>query len=132
MSRIVLDSSVVLAIVYDEPGAARMIAELNSGAVEPLLSAVNLCEVQTRLLREGIPAKEIMNLLNSMEFTVMPFDAADAGQASALYPETRLFGLSLGDRACLALGIKEQVTVWTADKIWKKLKVSVPIELIRI
>jgi PIN domain nuclease of toxin-antitoxin system len=57
---------------------------------------------------------------------------ADADEASALYIETKAFGLSLGDRACLALAKRQQVTVWTADKVWKKLKVDVPVELIRI
>ncbi len=132
MSRLVLDSSAVLAIVYDEPGAAKVIAELHSGEVEPLMSAVNLCEVQTRLLRDGLPVGEVTKLLASLEMTVIPFDAADADGASALYIETKAFGLSLGDRACLALAKREQVTAWTADKVWKKLKIDVPLELIRI
>jgi PIN domain nuclease of toxin-antitoxin system len=118
--------------VYGEPGAAKIIAELHSGEVEPLLSAVNLCEVQTRLLRDGLPFSEVTKLLAGLELAVVPFDVADADGASALYIETQPFGLSLGDRACLALTKKQKVTVWTADKVWKKLKVDVPVELIRI
>ena len=119
-------------VVYNEPGAAKVIAELQSGDVEPLASAVNLCEVQTRLLRDGLPFTEIANLLRSLEITVVPFDVTDADGASALYVESKTLGLSLGDRACLALGRKERVKVWTADRAWKRLNVDVAVELIRI
>ena len=114
------------------PERRRVAALLHSGAVQPLISAVNLCEVHTRLLRDGLANVQITTLLAELKLTVIAFEAPDAHAAGELYAETRQSGLSLGDRACLALARGRKLTVWTADKIWKKLKVGVEIELIRI
>ncbi len=51
--------------------------------------------------------------------------------AGDLVTQTRHLGLSLGDRACLALGIALKVPVYTAEKAWKKVKVGVRIHVIR-
>jgi AbrB family looped-hinge helix DNA binding protein len=53
---------------------------------------------------------------------VIPFDAEMAYTAACLRPQTRRFGLSLGDRCCLALGIVRQSTVVTTEHAWSKLK----------
>lgn len=52
-------------------------------------------------------------------------DAAD------LYPKVKHKGLSLGDRACLALGIKYKAKIYTADKVWKDIHPELDIRLIR-
>ena len=109
-----------------------MVALLDTDGVEAMVSAVNLCEVQTRLLRDGLLAEQVFRVLSGLELTVVPFGEAEAKAASALYRETKALGLSLGDRACLALGLHNGVTVWTADSVWKRLKLGVEIELIRI
>jgi ribonuclease VapC len=48
-----------------------------------------------------------------------------------LVAQTRPLCLSLGDRACLALGLALRAPVYTADKSWKKLKVRARIHVIR-
>jgi PIN domain nuclease of toxin-antitoxin system len=62
---------------------------------------------------------------------VVPFDEEQARIAGDLVTRTRHLGLSLGDRACLALGIALAVPVYTADNTWKTLKVAVKIHVIR-
>ncbi len=127
-----LDSSAILAVLYSEPGARKVLAVLQSEEVEALVSAVNLCEVHTRLLRDGLPGQEAARLLTSLNLAVVPFSEGDAYAAGEMSNKTRALGLSLGDRACLALAAKRNLTAWTADRLWKKLRVGTPIELIRI
>jgi ribonuclease VapC len=132
VNNIVLDASAILAILYEEPGAEKVSALLNQDDTIPLLSAVNLCEAHTRLLRDGLAEDEAWKLLVDLKLTIVPFEATDAFRAGQLYKRTAVLGLSLGDRACLALAANRNATVWTADRVWKKLKVGIAIELIRI
>lgn len=74
MIRVVLDSSAVLAVVYEERGAAKVVDLLGSGEVEPLISAVNLCEVQTRLVRDGVPVDQVLAVLSDFDLTVVPLE----------------------------------------------------------
>lgn len=62
---------------------------------------------------------------------IVPFDASQAMIAGHLRALTKPYGLSLGDRACLALGLTYKLPVYTADRIWKELNIDVPIKLIR-
>jgi PIN domain nuclease of toxin-antitoxin system len=132
LNKIVLDSSAILAVLYSEPGASKVVSILHSEEVEVLVSAVNLCEVHTRLLRDGLPDHEASRILANLKLTVVPFEEGDAYAAGELSNQTRSLGLSLGDRACLALATKWSLTARTADRVWKKLRVGIPIELIRI
>lgn len=59
------------------------------------------------------------------------FTSVHAKLTGDLVAQTRALGLSLGDRACLALGFALTAPVYTADKSWKKLKVNVRIHVIR-
>ena len=62
---------------------------------------------------------------------IAEFDAEQARLAGELLLRTRSLGLSLGDRACLALAMVLKAPVYTADRIWKGLKLGVPIHVIR-
>ena len=101
MSRVVLDASAVLAVANDEPGAARV-----TGRHRGVMSAVNVAEVYTKLLRAGVPPAEIALGIGSLVAEVVPFDRELAEAAGALHARTRLLGLSLADAACLALGVQ--------------------------
>jgi PIN domain nuclease of toxin-antitoxin system len=93
-------------------------------------STVNLAEVQGKLVSLGLAPGEAWEATLSPIREVTAFTAEHAEAAGNLITKTRL-GLSLGDRACLALGIVLKAPVYTADKSWKKLKLGVPIHLIR-
>ncbi len=71
-------------------------------------------------------------LLSDLKLSVAPFQETDAHAAGELYPRTASLGLSLGDRACLALALRKKATVWTADRVWKRLQIGVTSELIRL
>ena len=123
MSRYVLDASAVLVLLGGEPG---------SDEVQPLLgesamSAVNLAEVAGKLAERGMPDREIEEALGGLGVEIHDFDASDAFSVGKLRRETRDRGLSLGDRACLALGIRLGVTILTADRGWKGLKTRAKI-----
>jgi ribonuclease VapC len=128
VNRVVLDASVVLALLNNEPGSDKLTPELLSDAT---CSTVNLAEVQTKLVNEGGAPNEAWEDAVSPIREAAPFTEEHARIAGSLVAQTRALGLSLGDRACLALGLVLKAPVYTADKSWKKLKVGVRIHVIR-
>jgi ribonuclease VapC len=128
MNRVVLDASALLAILNQEPGAERMTPELLSAAAT---STVNLAEVHGKLVGRGLNADEAWEATLSPIREAVAFTSEHARLTGDLAVQTRALGLSLGDRACLALGLALKAPVYTADRSWKKLKVSVRIHVIR-
>lgn len=128
MSRIVLDASALLAILNQEPGADNLTPELLSSAAA---GAVNLAEVQGKLVQHGLSPDEAWEAALSPVREAVAFTPEQAKITGALIAQTRTVGLSLGDRACLALGLTLDAPVYTADRSWKNLKVGVRIHVIR-
>ncbi len=95
------------------------------------ISTVNVAEVISKLVDHGMQASEASSLIDSLDITVVPFDIGQAVQASDLRNDTRQAGLSLGDRACLALARHLRVPAMTSDRAWKTVKADVEIVLIR-
>jgi PIN domain nuclease of toxin-antitoxin system len=129
----VLDASALLAHLRDEPGADVVAEAIASGAV---ISTVNLAEVFSRVADRGEdPAKLAAELTQSGlldgAITVEPFTAADAIDAGRLRPLTRDAGLSLGDRACLALARRLDAPALTADTDWQGVAHGVELRPIR-
>jgi ribonuclease VapC len=127
VSRAVLDASALLALVFNEPGA-RTVAEHLEGSI---LSAVNLSEVATKAAESGMPVDEARHVLQDFPCEIVPFDQEHAFLAATLRATTRSIGLSFGDRACLALGLRTGCPVVTADRGWDKCGLSLPIIQIR-
>jgi PIN domain nuclease of toxin-antitoxin system len=92
---------------------------------------VNLAKVVTRLSSLGMPEVEIHEALTVLGLEIIPFDEEQAFRAGLLSAYTQPFGLSLGDRACLALALTTHAIALTADRGWKKLDIGVEINLIR-
>ncbi len=128
MNKVVLDASAILALLNEEPGAEKITPELLSRATT---SAVNLAEVQTILVREGGDPDESWALVLDPISDIEPFTAEHARIAGTLIQKTRPLGLSLGDRACLALAIALDAPVYTTDQLWRKLKLGIPIHVLR-
>lgn len=128
MSRIVLDASAILAIVHREPGHEKLTLALLDGA---LCSSVNVAEVQAKLVSRGWASEEAWEDATSAIDEVVPFDAPQAKTCGDLITVTCAQGLSLGDRACLALGITRNAPIYTTEKTWKKLRLGIPIQVIR-
>ena len=123
----VLDASAVLALYLDEPGAAT-VADFVAGA---LLSSVNYTEVIGTAIDRGRLYDRVLVSLSQMGLVVVAHDVALARRAGALRAATKPFGLSLGDRACLALAEREGLPIYTADRLWARLKLGIDIRLIR-
>ncbi len=133
MSSVVLDASALLAYLRDEEGAGDVEEALSHGGY---LSAANWAEVLSKVAEEGQdPARlakhlERQGLLRG-GIEVIPLGEEDALLIAQLRPLTRERGLSLGDRACLALGQRLGLPVLTADRAWEGLHLDVEVRVIR-
>lgn len=127
MSEVVLDASAVLATVFNETGGDRVAAVAEASR----LSAVNLAEVVQKLVDRGFGDDAIDAVLGDLPCHIEPFDVPTSVRAGLLRRSTRSAGLSLGDRACLALAQRLELPVLTADRAWADVDVGVEIVLIR-
>ena len=127
MTDAVLDSSAVLAVIRGERGADVAQPYLATG----VMSAVNYGEIISRLIDFGRSAGDAVEDAQQLEVQVYPLDAAGAAAAATLREQTRSRGLSLGDRACLALARSLALPVLTADRAWAELDLGVEVVLIR-
>jgi PIN domain nuclease of toxin-antitoxin system len=128
VNRIVLDASALLVLLNGEPGAEKLTPQLLADATS---SAVNLAEVQGKLVSRGIQPDDAWEAASSPIREATPFTAEQAKVAGTLITQTSALGLSLGDRACLALGIALQAPIYTADRSWKHLRLGVRIHVVR-
>jgi ribonuclease VapC len=122
-----IDASALLAMLFAEPGAEVVADTIAAGAAT---SAVTLSEVATVLVRQARDAEKILVPVCN-QLTVEPFTDVDALAAAALYPATASKGLSLGDRACLALAQRLGGPAVTAEHAWADLELDIELQLIR-
>ena len=129
MADAVLDASAILALILEEPGAERVEPHVPGGTA----SAVNLGEVVAKLRDLGMEEARVDEIIAEMQLEVRGHDLAAALTAGHLRPATRGAGLSLADRACLALARMLHLPVLTADRGWLSVAdaVGVRVELIR-
>ena len=120
----VLDASAVVAYLLGEPGADVARAALPMGCV----SVVNLCEILTRIAREGVAPELTLKNVEDTGVRFLETSVAQATRAAILRDRP---GLSLGDRFCVALAQELGVPVVTSDRVWAQLNLPVPVELIR-
>lgn len=129
MSKVVLDTSAILAYLFDETGAEQVapILESNLGVI----SSVNYAELASKLVDKGMPLEAVISAIQNLELTFIAQDEQQAQVNAELRPLSKAFGLSLGDRACLALGLVQNLPVMTADKIWQDVPSKVVVQVIR-
>ena len=125
---VIIDSSVILAYVYDEPGAEAAASVLSRSVA---ISSVNMAEVVAKLAERGWEESVIRTYLDDFPIIVVAFNEAQAYICGVLRPITKEQGLSLGDRACLALGIIRELPVVTADRNWARVSLDLDLQLIR-
>ncbi len=118
----------MLALIHQEPGYEKLTAPLLAQAVA---STVNLSEVQSKLVSRGWAPHEAWEDATSPVREAVPFDAEQARIAGDLIADTRPLGLSLGDRACLALALTLEAPAYTCERAWKRLRLKVPIHVMR-
>ncbi len=127
MMPVVLDTSAILAVIFSERASERVVAVANGA----MLSVVNLTEILTRCIDRDFPGKAASEFVTYFNINLIAFDATLAKRAAELRRTTRQRGLSLGDRACLALALQENAVAVTADRNWGDLQVGCKIEIIR-
>jgi PIN domain nuclease of toxin-antitoxin system len=124
---IALDASALLAFLMREKGEAQVAPLLGDSCI----SAVNLSEVLARFARDGHDPIVVAEKLAAGPMQVVPFTREHAAIAAGLAPDTARLGLSLGDRACLALALSLRIPAVTADRAWAHLRIGVEVRIVR-
>ena len=122
-----LDASAVLAFLNREPGCEWVASVLDVS----ILSAVNWAEVLSKSLEHGADLRDASQLIEALGVMILPFSDADAEVVAELRLQTKSRGLSLGDRACLALAKRYEAAALTADRAWAELDLGIDVQLIR-
>ena len=128
MSEYVLDASALLALLKEEPGCAKVVEAL----AETRISVVNLAEVVSHFIHAGMPPHEVDAMLKPLPVTVVEADEGLAVVAGRLRAQTSEAGLSLGDRFCLALAMRDGIPAMTADKQWRVIADAVGAQIVVI
>ncbi|HEX4498936.1 MAG TPA: type II toxin-antitoxin system VapC family toxin [Thermoanaerobaculia bacterium] len=123
----VLDASALLAMLQEEPGGELVQELLETAAI----SSVNWSEVAQKALDWESDIEGLRLELEALGLQILPFTAAIAEVTARLRSNTRQAGLSLGDRACLALAAMLSLPAVTADRIWSDAGLPVEIRVIR-
>jgi PIN domain nuclease of toxin-antitoxin system len=127
MASAILDASAILAVLNNERGADVVLSMLD----DAIVSAVNYAEVTSRLINDGTDRHGAKEAILSLGVQVADFDIELADRTGELRPLTRHRGLSLGDRACLALAERENAPVLTSDTSWRDVIPTVDVRIIR-
>ena len=124
---IILDSTAVLALFFEEEGADNVLPHLATGGI----STVNVTEVVTVALRKGASLGVVQEFLFGLGLEVVPYDTTQAVLAGSLQLHARKFNLSLADRACLGVGLALGLPVLTADHTWVNVPIGVEVRVFR-
>lgn len=128
MSEVVLDTSAIMAVLNSEPGQDVVLPILRGARVSTLIVA----EIATILIRAGWPSRLAVDRIGELELVTHEFTYDRALAAGLLFASTSNAGLSLGDRACVALALELRLPVFTADRAWSKIVgIELDLRLIR-
>ena len=125
----VLDASAILALLQNESGADYVRARVER--TSSIISAVNFAEVGYKMAEHGLSGDQVQEAMIEFGVEVRPFDAEQAMILADLYVPTKRLGLSLADRACLALAHLMGLPALTADHAWRDVDSDIEVELIR-
>ncbi len=123
----VLDASALLAYLHDEPGGEHIEGHI----AELCISSVNWSEVVQKALARGVDVTRMTQWLRGLDLTIEAFSDTQAETAAHLWSQTRERGLSLADRACLALALDKSLPVLTTDRAWKRLEIKLEVRVVR-
>ncbi len=126
-SIVVLDASAVLAFLQKEGGAGVVTASID----DSVISTVNWSEVIKKLLSRDVDVGNVAEKMRSLGLRILPFELIESELAGAIYMITKESGLSLADRACLAVATKFDAPVYTTDRQWLNVDLDLDIKLIR-
>lgn len=126
----ILDASALIAFLHDEPGADAVVDALSAKVA---ISVVNWAEALSKVAADGDDPQQVADRLQSGDAPLQlePLAEADCVTIARLRPLTKARGLSLADRACLALAQRLDLPVFTADREWANLELDIRVQLIR-
>ncbi len=124
---VVFDTSAIVAAYNGEPGGE----SVEQYRLHSYFSSVNLAEALTVFSRANVPINTAKNLIRMLVSEIVIFDEEQATLSAALFENTKKYGLSLGDRACLALATFKKVPVLTTDRVWEKVKGDFKVVVLR-
>ncbi|MHA3795537.1 type II toxin-antitoxin system VapC family toxin [Sphingomonas sp. YL-JM2C] len=129
MSEVILDASALLAMLKEEPGGTKVAGSIASAR----MSMINYAEVVSHFVHLGMPERDVDAMLDPLPLELVSLDRGTAQIAGRLRAITAESGLSLGDRCCLALAVRDGLPAWTADKAWRTIadRASVKVVVIR-
>jgi len=125
--KVLLDTSAIIALLKKEPGYETLEEVIANSSI----SIINLSELVSVLTRSGIAENEIDEIIKDIIPEVTPFNEDIAINTGKLIKQTKDFGLSFGDRACIATGIYYNMPVYTTDKVWKDLRTLAKVIVVR-
>ena len=126
----VMDASALLALTHGERGYE--IIEDFIQTQECVISSVNIAEVGSKLVDNGLPERDLSRILQQFQVGIIDFNAEQAIRSAALRPLTRRCGLSLGDRACFALAQLMEGCVVTTDRAWSDVETVSGVKVVQI
>lgn len=127
MVEAVLDASALIALLRKEPGAEKVAAVLTRSCI----SSVNLAETYGKMVEYGKRLEDVAYHVERLCIPVVPFHGEHAQLAASFWKQTRSVGMSLGDRACLALALQSGLPAYTTEEDWLKCDVGVQVVKIR-
>jgi PIN domain nuclease of toxin-antitoxin system len=127
VNKVMLDASALLAFVNGEPGGDAV--PVATG--EAMMSAVNFAESISVMISQGMTESTVREQLASLALEVVDFDRSCAEATGFMIQKTRPLGLSLGDRACLAVARDKQIPALTGDRSWSRVDLGVKVNFIR-
>ncbi len=129
MNKSVVDASALLAYLFDEPGAELVAELLDAGSA--LVSSVNYAETVGKLIDRKMPEEVVKITMENLGLEVVSYDEQQALLTGLFQKSGLSYGLSIGDRACLALAKVGGFPLMTADRVWQEVPLGVEVRLIR-
>lgn len=129
-----LDASAIIAYIRKEPGGEEVLHGLMQGRQDFLVSAVQLVEVEGKLVGDGsFTPEQVRSRIHRLGhlLEVVPFDARAQKAAGFYYARRRPYDLSLGDALCLGLAEVLSADVMTAEQSWAIIP-NLPLQVLLI
>lgn len=124
-NKIVFDSS---ALIAKEPGYESVRQNLKHA----IISSVNIAEVYKYCIEvQNLTEDDCRNLIKLSGIKIIDFCEEQALITAKIIKKTKQYGLSLGDRGCIALAMLRNYPILTCDKIWQKVDLDVEFIMAR-
>lgn len=128
MSKIVLDASALIALFAKENGYQLIKKYMKDGVI----SSVNIAEVYKYCIEiQGLAEEDAKTLIKLSDIKIIDFCHEQALISANVIHKTKTYGLSLGDRACIALAMLKNYSILTCDRIWQKLDLNIQFIIAR-